>query len=42
MSKKLVLLIPLSMLLGLVAGLLLDLSPLKAAILPITMLMVRA
>jgi len=40
LSKKLVLLIPISMLLGLVAGLLLDLSPLKAAILPITMLMV--
>lgn len=39
-SKRLVVLIPASMILGLAAGLAFDLSPLKAAILPATMAMV--
>ncbi len=39
-SKKLVWLIPLSIVAGLVAGVLVDLTPLKAAVLPLTMLMV--
>jgi len=40
LSKHLVVLIPLSMLLGLAAGLVVDMAPLKALILPMTMLMV--
>ncbi|MHB1341285.1 MAG: arsenic resistance protein [Coriobacteriia bacterium] len=40
LSKHLVVLIPISMLLGLLVGLLVDLAPLKSAVLPLTMLMV--
>ncbi len=40
LSKHLVILIPLSMLLGLGAGLALDMAPLKGLVLPMTMLMV--
>lgn len=40
LSKKLVILIPVSMVAGLVTGLLADVSPLKSLILPMTMLMV--
>jgi ACR3 family arsenite transporter len=40
LPKRLVLLIPVSMALGLMTGLVVDLSPLKILILPITMLMV--
>ncbi|MBC7266634.1 MAG: arsenic resistance protein [Coriobacteriia bacterium] len=40
LSKRLALLIPAAMVLGFVTGLLVDLQPLKAAVLPLTMLMV--